>query len=306
MTTRTAVAGIAALLAAAVVVVAPVPAHARPAGSSTVVACTTQQLPTAKGHPVHIAVSLGGSTATLRGTSGAAYLGTPRVLRPRLTVTSAGHTAATFHPQPVAQTPGRGILVDGVDAPHVDQQRSAAPAMCMARFPSGPVALLGVTNAFNQCCFLVDTYAPDVRPRSSLQDGLVVPRLRVIGGSPVIVVADGSFLARFADYADSAAPLRVLTVRTGRQRDVTTDYPAKLRREAAKLWTRFNNRPARGLGFLAAWAADEDRLGHDSTIWPKLQELDDAGKLNGRPGWPRGQSFINALRTFLGDQGYRG
>ena len=90
--------------------------------------------------------------ATLRGTSGHAYSGTPRVLRPRLTVTSPQHVATTFTPMPVPETPGRGVLLDGIDAPG-----AGAPVLCLAQVPAGPVALIGTTNAFNQCCFLLDT-----------------------------------------------------------------------------------------------------------------------------------------------------
>lgn len=298
--------GGAVLLAATLVGGGPLAAHARPlsAGSPASVAkpisCTSQQLPTAKGYPVRLTVSLAGGTATLHGTSGRAFAQIPRVLHPRLTLTSPAEVVSTFRPRPVADTPGRGVLVMGINRPG-----GGLPVLCLANFPAGPVALLGVTSAFNQCCFLVDTYAPGVRARSGLQDGLVGPTLDVINGKAVIVSADGGFLARFTDYADSAAPLRVLTVRNGRQRDVTDNYQAKLQREAQRWWTSYDERPSHGLGYLAAWAADQDRLGNDASIWPKLQELDDAGQLGGMTGWPRHQAYIKALKTFLTDRGYR-
>jgi hypothetical protein len=291
----------AVLLAATVVGGAPAPARARTTATKTPVSCTTERLPLATGRPVRLTVSLNGATATLRGTSGKAYVGVPRVRQARLTLASATHVVTAFTPKPVPQTPGRGLLVDGIDAPG-----GGAPALCLAQFPAGPVALLGVTSAFNQCCFLVDTYAPGLRPRSPFQDGLVAPRLRVVNDRPAIVSADGSFLAQFTDYADSVAPLRVLTVRSGGQRDVTDAYPSKLRPEARDFWSAFNDHPARGLGYLAAWAADQDRLGHDATVWSTLQQLDDAGKLDGMAGWPRDQAYISALKSFLQSHGYRG
>ena len=290
----------AAVLLAATLVGAPSVAHARPSSQRQQVSCASEQLPTVKGQPVHVSASMNGVTATLRGTSGRAFARIPRVLRPHLTLTTPTDGVTTFRPEPVPDTPGRGVLVMGVDAPV-----GGMPALCLALFPAGPVALLGVTSAFNQCCFLLDTYAADVRARSGLQDGLVAPRLRVINGKTAIVTADGGFLARFTDYADSPAPLRVLTVRNERQRDITDDYRAKLRRESGRWWTSYNNAPSRGLGFLAAWAADQDRLGNDAAVWPKLQELDDAGKLRGMAGWPRSQAFIKALKAFLTNRGYR-
>jgi hypothetical protein len=290
----------AAVLLAATLVGASSAAHARTLAVHRQVACSSAQLPTAKGRPVHVTASFNGVTATLRGTSGHAFAGTPRVLRPRLTLTTPTAGASTFRPKPVPDTPGSGLLVMGVNAPG-----GGNPALCIAAFPGGPVALLGVTSAFNQCCFLLDTYASGVRARSGLQDGLVAPKLRVLDGEAAIVTADGGFLARFTDYADSPAPLLVLTVRHGRQRDVTDSYRTKLHREASRWWTSYSHEPPRGLGFLAAWAADQDRLGNDAAVWPKLRELDDAGKLSGMSGWPRNEAFIKALKAYLTNRGYR-
>lgn len=292
--------GVAVLLAATLVGGGPLPAHARNLSAGHPVSCVTGQLPSAKGQPVHVTASLAGVTATLRGTSGHAFAQIPRVLQPRLTVTSPTNGVTTFRPKAVPDTPGRGVLVMGINRPG-----GGLPALCLANFPAGPVALLGLTSAFNQCCFLVDTYAPGVRARSALQDGLIGPTLRVINDEAVIVTADGSFLARFTDYADSAAALRVLTVRGDRQRDITDNYRTKLQREARRWWSAYEQRPAHGLGYLAAWAADQDRLGHDAQVWTKLHELNDAGKLSGMTGWPRNQAFINALKVFLTDRGYR-
>lgn len=291
---------IAMVLAATMVGCAPAPARARVLAAHDGVSCSTERLPLTKGHPVRTTASLDGTVATLRGTSGHAYFRTPRLLHSRLTLTSPAGVVTTFHPKPVAQTPGRGVLVMGVNAPG-----GGTPALCLATFAARPVALLGVTSAFNQCCFLLDTYAPGVRPRSSLQDGLVGPRLRIINGAAAIVTADGGFLAQFTDYADSAAPLRIITVRHGRQRDVTDSYRTRLRHEASGFKAAFDRDPTHGLGFLAAWAADQERLGHDSLVFSTLQQLDDAGKLSGMAGWPRNQAYISALKTLLTNRGYR-
>jgi hypothetical protein len=301
MSKRVAPAAIAALLAATMVGGAPSPAGARvPATNQHVFSCSTERLPLAKGRPVRVTATLDGTVATLRGTSGHAYFGTPRVLQPHLTIAVANHVATTFRVKPVVDTPGSGVLLDGVDAPGAGR-----PVLCVAHFPAGPVALVGTTSAFNQCCFLIDTYAKGVRTRSPLQDGLLQARLRVIHGAAALVTADGGFLAQFTDYADSAAPLRIVTVRAGRQRDITDSYRTQLRSEASEWRTRYGEQPQRGLGFLAAWAADQDRLGHDSSVWSTLNELDDAGKLSGMTGWPRNRAYITALRKFLTTRGYR-
>jgi hypothetical protein len=300
MRSRLAAIGIAALLVATLVGGAPSPAGARMLAAPRPVSCSTERLPLATGQPVHVTANLDGTVATLRGTSGHAYAGVPRVLQPRLTVTSANHVVSTYRPKPVPETPGHGVLLDGINAPG-----SGNPALCLAHFPAGPVALVGTTNAFNQCCFLLDTYAAGVTRRSALQDGLVIPRLRVINGAAVIASADGGFLAQFTDYADSAAPLRVLTVRAGRQRDITDSFRTKLRNEASAMRASYDQQPQRGLGFLAAWAADQDRLGNDETVWSTLHQLDADGKLSGMTGWPRNAAYVTALKKFLTARGYR-
>src|SRR4051794_1187336 len=106
------------------------------------VACTRQNLPTTQSQPARGTGSLGGTTAMLTGTSGRAYSPFPRLLQPKLTLRDDDGARWSVNPRPVTDTPGRGVLVSGVDRAH-----EAPSTLCLVRFHRGsaPVALLGVT-----------------------------------------------------------------------------------------------------------------------------------------------------------------
>ena len=284
---------------------------ASPAGAATTrraavtaepVACTAKALPKQAGQGVHVSVTSGPTTATLTGTSGRPYLGFARVRSPQLTLHTPGLADWVTRPRPVAGTPGRGVLVADVSA------SARQFTLCLVRFdPAVPVAVLGLTSAFNQCCTIDGTYAPAVHPLSPLQDGAGPTHLRVVDERPLLVTGDGRFLAQFADYADSGLPLRIITVRSGRQTDVTRSHPHLLQADAHR-WYRLFDRRAFGLGFLACWAADQEMLGHDGLVWTRLDTLNAEHRLTVPNGlgsyWPHGRAYISALRAFLTKTGY--
>jgi hypothetical protein len=309
VTARTRTAALAAtasfvLTASAVPMQAAAAAEPRAAAStSTALACSTQTLPKRAAQAVVVTVSLDGTTARLTGTSGHSYLGVPRLLNARLTLRRPGFT---WHatPKAVAGTPGRGVLSSGVFGP-----AGRLGSLCLARFRDGatPVGLLGLTSAMNQCCYIVKTYSPGVRPRSRLQDGTAATTVRTVNGHALIVTGDGRFLARFADFADSGLPLRLITVRPSGQVNVTRAHPRLLGADARRWRRLFDNRNF-GLGFLACWAADQEQLGHDALVWRRLNDLNAQHRLTVPAGlgsyWPHGTAYIKALRTFLVKTGY--
>jgi hypothetical protein len=273
------------------------------ANGAAALGCSAQRLPTTAAKAVDVTASLGVTTATLSGTSGHGYLGIPRLLRPHLTLRSPGAPAWRTTLKPVSGTPGRGVLVAGV------RHHARSFSVCLARFQDGaaPVAVVALTSAFNQCCTILYTYGRGVGSDAGLQDGAAPVRLGLVGGRPLIVTGDGRFLARFADYADSGSPLRVLTVRNGKQTDVTRGHARLLRRDA-RHWARLFDQSDFGLGFLACWAADQELLGHDALVSSRLARLDAEHRLTVPPGldsyWPHGAAYISALRAFLADSGY--
>lgn len=90
--------------------------------------------------------------------------------------------------------------------------------------------------------------------------------LRTIAGAREFVTADGRLAYEFSSFAAAGFPLRILHFTAGRFRDITGVFPARLRRDAAQ-WLRLTRREERRRGgevggVLAAYVADELRLGH--------------------------------------------
>lgn len=134
-----------------------------------------------------------------------------------------------------------------------------------------------------------------------------------------LVSADDRFAYAFTDYADSALPVQIFRYEHGALHDVTAAYPAVLRAEAASLWSSYLS--ARKThddirGVLAAWLADELRLGRGATAWTQLAIAERRGDLTapresayGWPVdpkfWPDGTAYVTKLRHFLTASGYR-
>ena len=71
--------------------------------------------------------------------------------------------------------------------------------------------------------------------------------------------ADDRFAYAFTSFAYSGLPVQLWRFQGGRFVDVTRAFPKALGADAAHQWGRFvaNRRQGLGLGFIAAWAADE-------------------------------------------------
>jgi hypothetical protein len=125
-------------------------------------------------------------------------------------------------------------------------------------------------------------------------------------GRPELVSADDRFAYRFTAYAGSAMPVQIWHVDHGRFVDVTASYPALVRDDAAHWLRTWRRLGPSGLGVLAAWAADEYRLGHGSAVRRELRSALRHGRLRGISGWPRNRAYIRDLLGFLKRTGYRG
>ncbi len=120
------------------------------------------------------------------------------------------------------------------------------------------------------------------------------------------LTADDRFAYAFAAFAFSGLPLEILRLDGATFTDVTGRYPALVAKDAARQWGAFQgNESARtGLGFLAAWAADEYTLGRHSAVTATLEKLLRAGELRSLTGWAAGAKFIAALNHYLRQWGY--
>ena len=130
-------------------------------------------------------------------------------------------------------------------------------------------------------------------------------------GRPEFVSADDRFAYRFTYYAASALPVQIWHYDHGAMIDVTSSYPAVVRSDAATLWSEYvkarTDKGADVRGVLAAWLADEYRLGLGDEAWSKIRAAYARGELSTPrvdPIWPAGQKYLSALRSFLAHAGY--
>jgi len=122
----------------------------------------------------------------------------------------------------------------------------------------------------------------------------------------IFTTGDARFGYAFASFADSAMPVRLLTFSGGRWKDVTRAHPETLRADAAR-WKKEYNKRRRGtlaLGMLAAWVADEYRLGKRAAADAFLRSELRAGRLRGDRYWPRGKAYVSTLQRRLRVWGY--
>ena len=120
------------------------------------------------------------------------------------------------------------------------------------------------------------------------------------------LTADNAFYYAFATFASSGAPVQIWSFRNRQFLDVTREYPKRIASDANRWWHAFmRSRSAGGEGLAAAWAADEDLLGHSTLVSRRLATEARQGNLfSDLPGAPTGKDFIAALQKLLRKHGY--
>lgn len=257
-----------------------------------------------------------------------AVLGTTEVTLAGTTVLNPGQ--ATSLSAPVLTVKQRGVVVGTSPvappaAPPPDQTAAVMPwrvgpkpppggegpndVVCLAQFPSWtmPAVIMGLWTGGAHCCLYVRAIPMTV-------DGLTTPveqtvgnaaaSLTVDGDTPIIVTADDSFTYVFAPFSRSGMPLRVLSFGSGGIVDVTSQHRSLIADDAGMLFSRFEDSPSDGLGYLAAWVGDQCMLGQARPAWHTVDELQKQGKLSGIVGWPGGSDYVRTLRAFLAQHNY--
>ncbi|MFZ1993144.1 MAG: hypothetical protein WAU75_03475 [Solirubrobacteraceae bacterium] len=179
-----------------------------------------------------------------------------------------------------------------------------------------PNVVLDLYTGGAHCCSVeqVFTFDPGTTTYAMTQRNFGDPGARIedLGhdGHFQFVTADDAFAYAFTDFAASGLPLQILTFSGSRFEDVTGSYPALVRQDAAS-WLKAFKAMARGhyadsVGVIAAWAADEYRLGKRAAANRFLHRQAQAGHLRSALGRsePQGQRFVSALTRFLARQGY--
>ncbi len=178
-----------------------------------------------------------------------------------------------------------------------------------------PVVVLRLYTGGEHCCTIVQLFSFDpailaYRPiEHDFGDAGALVTDVDGDGTLELRSADDRFAYAFTSFAYSGLPVQIWRLTDGALHDVTSEFPLALAADAARQLRAFraNRHRGLGLGFLAAWAADEDLLGRAHTVSATLarearaQRLRSADRLS-----PSGAAFVRKLRRFLQGTGYAG
>jgi len=102
------------------------------------------------------------------------------------------------------------------------------------------------------------------------------PEIRVLGGSPALVLGDPRFDCLFVACVGTFSPVLIEHLVGGRLVNLSDQFPSIIRADAASLsaathqkW--FKNDVWTFIGELEAWVADECRIGRGSAAWLKAE-----------------------------------
>jgi hypothetical protein len=176
-----------------------------------------------------------------------------------------------------------------------------------------PDIVLDLYSGGAHCCTVVQIFSFDPATTTYVKTERVFgdPDAKLVDlghtGHFEFLTADDSFAYRFTDFAASGLPIEILTFANRHFTDVTRSYPALVAKDAA-LWLRAFKAQAKqhypdSVGVIAAWAADEDLLGHTKLVSRFLHAQAVAGHLNA-PFESGGTRFVAKLQKFLRRRGY--
>jgi hypothetical protein len=172
-----------------------------------------------------------------------------------------------------------------------------------------PDVLLSLYTGGANCCFDYQVFSYDAATMTyskvERNFGDYGAKIEDLGhnGIDEFVGANYAFKYQFTDGAASGEPLQIFSFSGGKFHDVTASYRKLIAKDAAKWSKAFKSNLPDGVGLIAAWAADEDLLGHSSQVSSYLQKEAKAGNLRS-PVDAGGQKFIKHLMKFLRRLGY--
>jgi len=283
------------------------------AGSTTACGKLDLSNPT-DGAKVATSAVLGSTEVSLTGTTVVNPGQTAALSSPTLTVKERGVKVATVPVAPPAALPPdqtSSVMPWRVGAKPPAGADTPNEVLCLAQFPSWtmPTVLMGLWTGGAHCCLYV-------RAIPVTGDGFGSPIEKGLGNStaslitdgdtpvPILVTGDDSFTYVFAPFSRSGTPLKVLSFGQQGFVDVTAQHRSLIANDANRWFSRFEDSPPDGLGYLAAWVADECDLGQAKQVWRTLGDLHSQGKLSGTEGWPSGSDYVKTLREFLSQHSY--
>jgi hypothetical protein len=200
-------------------------------------------------------------------------------------------------------------------------ESECAPASTSAEHPSvqvldiegngEPDVVLGLYSGGANCCFIDQVFSFDAATmtysKSSRNFGDFGAKIEDLShnGKDEFVGANPAFKYEFTDGAASGEPIQIFGFSAGKFVDVTRSYPALIAKDAAKWLKFFKHNLNDGVGVLAAWAADEDMLGHSAQVSAYVHKELRAGNLRSGLGKQlSGENFVKRLQKFLVKEGY--
>lgn len=232
----------------------------------------------------------------------------PSYSHERLAIAQSGHV---LYDQPVTAQ-----LCGAHCAPGSTSAQAPSVHVIDLEHTGRPDVVLDLFSGGAHCCSIEEvlSYDPGTMSYTLAQHDFGDPGDRIVDlhhdGRYEFLTADDSFAYRFTDFAASGLPIQVLTFAGGRFHDVTRGYPQLIASDAAGWLKAFagmaRQHYADSVGVIAAWAADEDLLGHGRLAARYLARQARAGHLHSAlsPQEHGGRRFVADLQRFLRRHGY--
>jgi len=178
-----------------------------------------------------------------------------------------------------------------------------------------PSVVLDLYSGGAHCCFVEQIFSltnSKSAHKTEFNFGNPGARLVNIGakGTFDFLSANNDFAYEFTDFAASGMPIEIFSYSNGAFHDVTRSFPSLIRPDAARWMKAFRSQASSHyqdtVGLVAAWAADEDMLGHSAAVARFLAAQASAGHLNSAlsPIMSSNQKYVVALQRFLSKHGY--
>ena len=225
----------------------------------------------------------------------------PKVSQERLKIVRAGRqldSQAVNSPACGGSTCDPGAFGSGPSSVQVaDIEADGSPDVVLSLFSGGA-----------NCCFIDQVFRFDpgtmtyVKAEHNFGEGAILKRL---GGRWRFVSTDAAFACAFTECGDSGQPLQIWSFTAGQFHNVTRAYRQLISTDSGKWWRVFNHHMSNGVGLIAAWAADQELLGHNHKVQSTLASEASKGRLrDGGLGMATGQRFVRKLNTLLRKLGY--
>ena len=246
--------------------------------------------------------SAGGVTATFKFAGHA-----PNYHNERLTIARAG---TVVYDQPVASS-----LCFQACAPGSEGTGQISVHVLELEPGGQPDVVLDLFSGGAHCCSIeqIFSFDPGTMTYVKTQRDFGDPGAQILdlkhNGRLEFLTADDAFAYEFTDYAASGLPIQILTFANRHFTNVSRSFPGLIAKDAARWLSAFKSMAVQhyqdSVGVIAAWAADEDLLGHTAQVNRYLAKQVKAGHLHSalNPS-ESGKRFVAKLHRFLRAHGY--